>query len=179
MRAPAAGRPHLAPHAFWRHSLRVYRLPGVEAALLAMQDEWGTDTNMLLYCCWLADAGRALDRRHLRRAMSAVARWQAEVIQPLRRARRAVKAGAAALPPEWAADLRRRLGRLELDLEYLEQCSLLELSRQLPPPRRPQPQRAAAQASIARYLDLLALPEEAAISSHVTIVLEACWPSRR
>ena len=146
--------------------------------MLALQDQWGTDTNVLLYCCWLAGAGRALDKRQLRRAMAAMASWQAEVIQPVRRVRRAVKAAAAALPPEWGADLRRRIGRLELDLEYLEQRSLYDLAQQLPPARA-LPPRAAAQASIARYLALLALPAEVATSAPVGTLLDACWPPPR
>ena len=161
-------------NAFWRFSLTVYRLPGVEAALLALQDRCGTDTNLLLYCCWLASVGRSPDRRSLRRAMAAVARWQAEAIQPMRRARRTVKATGAELPPGWAADLRQRLGRLELDLEYLEQHTLFGLAQQLPPSHRTLASRAAAQASITRYLGLLGLAPEAAVRAELTCLLDAC-----
>ena len=93
------------PNALWRYSLAVYRRPGVEAALLSLQERFGTDTNLLLYACWLALRGQALDQRQWRQAMAAVAQWQAEAIQPLRRARRAAKAAAAGLPPGWAAQL--------------------------------------------------------------------------
>lgn len=173
-RPSASQTPRREPNPFWRFSLQVYRRPGVEAALLALQDRCGTDTNLLLYACWLASGGRTLDQRSLRRTMAAVARWQAEAVQPLRRARRAVKAAGAELPSGWAAELRQRLGRLELDLEYLEQHILFVLSQQLPPPRRPQDPRTAAQANIKRYLGLLGLESDGAAWADVTGLLDAC-----
>ena len=94
-------------------------------------------------------------------------------MQPLRRARRAVKAAAAELPPGWAADLRQRLGRLELDLEYLEQHMLFGLAQQLPPSRRSLAPRVAAQASITRYLALLGLASEAATCAELGCLLDA------
>mgnify|MGYP001460985468 CR=1 FL=1 len=45
-------RPRREPNGFWRFSLTVYRRPGVEAALLALQERCGSDTNLLLYACW-------------------------------------------------------------------------------------------------------------------------------
>jgi uncharacterized protein (TIGR02444 family) len=164
------------PNAFWRYSLKTYRLPGVEAACLALQDRCATDTNLLLYCCWIAATGRTLDNRTLRRAMACVARWQADVIRPLRQARRALKAAPRALPQGWADDLRKRIGAVELDMEYLEQCALFALARTLPSPARPRPPRAAAQASIARYLALLAVPATAPDRRHGEALLDACWP---
>ncbi len=176
MTPPVAGLVRREPNAFWRFSLHSYRLPGVEAACLALQDRWGTDTNLLLYCCWLGTTGRALDKRLLRRAMSTVARLQAEVIQPLRQVRRTLKAAPLDLPTGWAADLRKRIGAVELDLEYLEQCVLFQLAQSLPPLASRQPPRAAAQASIARYLALLPVPPAALARQHTVTLLDACFP---
>jgi uncharacterized protein (TIGR02444 family) len=167
---------HRESNAFWRFSLQSYRLPSVEAACLALQDRWGTDTNLLLYCCWLGSAGRPLDKRSLRRAMAAVARLQADAIQPLRGVRRALKPMSKGLPAGWAADLRKRIGAVELDLEYLEQFALFQLAQSLPPLASRQPPRAAAQASIARYLALLKLPPAALAQQHTGTMLDACFP---
>ena len=166
-------RPRREPNAFWRYSLAVYRRPGVEAALLALQDRCGSDTNLLLYACWLASRGQALDQRRWRQTMAAVAHFQVEAIQPLRRARRAVKAAGAELPSGWAAELRQRLGRLELDLEYLEQHTLFTLAQQLPPPRRALAPRAAAIASLKRYFGLLDAAPEVADCAELTPLLAA------
>ncbi len=164
------------PNPFWRYSLRTYRLPGVEAAFLALQDDAGTDTNLLLWCCWHASLGRALDRRTLRRAMAATARWQADVIVPLRRARRSLKRSPQGLPDGWAGELRQRIGAVELDMEYAEQRALFELAQTLPPAARSSAPRAAAQAGVARYLDLLGSVVTPAVQGHVDAVIGACWP---
>jgi uncharacterized protein (TIGR02444 family) len=161
-------------NAFWRFSLRSYRLPGVEVALLALQEEAGTDTNLLLWCCWQASLGRALDRRTLKRAMAAVARWQADVIAPLRRARRSLKAAPQGLPDGFAADLRQRIGAAELDMEYAEQRVLFELARALPPVARPTAPRKAAQTGVARYLDLLGTVATPAIVRRLDTLIDAC-----
>ena len=172
---PQAKPMHREPNAFWRYSLHAYRLPGVEAACLALQDGWATDTNLLLYCCWLGSAGRPLDRRSLRRYMATVALLQVEAIQPLRQVRRTLKAASADLPEGWAPDLRKRIAAVELDLEYLEQCALFQLAQTLPPLARSQPPRAAAQASIERYLALLQVPPAALARQHAETLLDACF----
>ncbi len=163
------------PNPFWRFSLRSYRRPGAEAAFLALQQEAATDTNLLLYCCWQAGAGRALDTRALRRAMAVAARWQADVILPLRQARQSLKAAPEGLPEGWAADLRRRIGAAELDMEYAEQRALYLLAQGLPPITRPLAPRAAAQASIARYLALCEVAPTPSVSGHVQTVVDACF----
>jgi uncharacterized protein (TIGR02444 family) len=174
MEPPSTTLMRREPNAFWRFSLQTYRLPGVEAACLALQDACATDTNLLLYCGWLGTAGRALDKRMLRRAMAAVARLQGEAILPLRQVRRALKAASSELPDGWAADLRKRIGAVELDLEYLEQCELVQQARNLPPQKRRLAPRAATQASITRYLTLLAIPPAAVEWQHIVTLLDAC-----
>src|SRR5579875_349811 len=47
-----------AAEAFWRFSLDFYRLPGVEQALLTLQDRAGHDVNLILYALWLGWSGR-------------------------------------------------------------------------------------------------------------------------
>jgi uncharacterized protein (TIGR02444 family) len=161
------------PHPFWRFSLRTYRLPGVEAAFLALQDVAGTDTNLLLWCCWQGRLGRALDKRILRRAVAAVARWQADVILPLRRARRSLKRWPQGLPEGWAGDLRRRIANVELDMEYAEQRALFELASALAPVARSLAPREVARASIARYLELQGVVVTPVVERCVAVVIEA------
>ncbi|HET6519133.1 MAG TPA: TIGR02444 family protein, partial [Geminicoccaceae bacterium] len=85
---------------FWTWSVEVYGRDGVAAACLELQDRHGLDVNLLLLACWLAAAhGRALDGATLARARAASGRWQAEVVRPLRAARRALKAQLATAAP--------------------------------------------------------------------------------
>lgn len=162
-----------APNAFWKYSLRIYRVAGVADACLALQEDWGADVNLLLYCCWLGQAGRALDKRSLRKAITAVSRWQAEVIKPLRQARRALKKPPDGLPVAWAAQLGKRIGAMELDLEYLEQCLLAEAAQALPPAKRLQSPGTATVASLNCFLALLGVPTGQA-DIQVATILDAC-----
>lgn len=161
------------PNAFWSYSLKIYRVAGVAEACLALQEDWGADVNLLLYCCWHGQAGRALDKRSLRKAITAVSRWQAEVIKPLRQARHALKKPPDDLPVEWAGQLRKRIGAMELDLEYLEQCLLADAAQALPPKFRAQSPRIATLASLTRYLALLGVPSCQA-DAQVAILLDTC-----
>lgn len=140
---------------FWRHSLQVYRRPAVQAACLALQDRCGADVNILLWCCWLGQRGRALDQRELRRAMAAAAPWQEGVLRPLRQARRAVRSASLALPSARTEALRQRLLAIELDAEHLEHRLLFELAQALPARVRRPPPDAATLASLTRYAALL------------------------
>ena len=128
---PAAANP------FWHFSLRTWRIPGVQAACLALQEHRGADVNLLLFCGWTGREGRELDRRDLRQAIGCVGNWQSEVIAPLRLARRGLKhqrAGtpAAALAPAF----RNRFLALELALERAEQALLADLATQWAAPVR-------------------------------------------
>ena len=84
-----------AAAAFWRFSLAIYARPGVAPACLVLQDEHGRDVNLMLFCCWHGASGRGrLDRAGLEAADRSVTGWRREVIEPLRAARRAIKAAA-------------------------------------------------------------------------------------
>ena len=105
---------------FWDYSLAVYARDGVAEALLALQDEFGLDVNMLLYAAWLADRGLQLDAAHLSPLEARVAPWRERVIGPLRRLRRQWRDY-----PE-AGALREALQALELQAEQSQQALMWE-----------------------------------------------------
>jgi uncharacterized protein (TIGR02444 family) len=114
--------------AFWDFSLRLYVHPGVEAACLTLQDEHGLDVNLVLLAGWATHTGRRLGRPLARSLRDLSDGYQAGVMQPLREARRGLKAyGLADTLGGLAHDRRRALFGLELDLERLEQLRLEEL----------------------------------------------------
>ena len=43
---------------FWDFSLAIYRLPGVADRLIALQDDYDADVNLVLFCCWCGQEGR-------------------------------------------------------------------------------------------------------------------------
>lgn len=158
------------PFPFWRYSVRTYGLPGVAAACLALQDECGADVNVLLYCCWMGRLGHRLDRRALRSATAAVARWQAEVVRPLRLARRAIRKDARGSAGRRATALRRRISAAELDAEYVEQMLLAAVSERYPRRSGAGGSRERAAANLRAYFALLGAP---AAPRHVATLLAA------
>jgi uncharacterized protein (TIGR02444 family) len=107
--------------AFWRFSLMVYARPGVAPVLIALQDCAGHNVNLVLFGIWLAAGrGRRLDRSALARARAAIAKVDGDVVSPLRRLRRALKADS---DPD-IKELRRRVLTLELAAERYVQARL-------------------------------------------------------
>lgn len=101
---------------FWVFSLRVYEAPAVEAECLAMQDAFGIDVNLLLFCAWLAaERGIALNASDLQNCETEVSEWHDRAVRPLRAARRAMKGLAE------AENIRAQVKILELTAERLEQ----------------------------------------------------------
>ena len=160
---------------FWRFSLRLYARPGVEQACLALQDSFGADVNLLLFCCWMGAGGRRTGKQFLRKLLAALGPWQTQVLQPLRRARRAVRNGVAEMPEEWRARLRRGIASVELDAEYVEQLVLARHAAQAQQPVRKLKPQAAAAANLDSYLDLLGAPGKASAKPHVEALLGACF----
>jgi uncharacterized protein (TIGR02444 family) len=110
---------------FWRFSLAVYGKPDVAAACLVLQDQFGRDVNLALYCCWLGASGRGrLTRAVLDAADRAVAPWRHEVVENFRTARRAIKQ-AAVLGSD---NLYAKAKAVELEAERMLQIRLTELA---------------------------------------------------
>jgi uncharacterized protein (TIGR02444 family) len=76
----------------WDWTLEAYGQAGVPQACLALQDEHGQNTSLLLWAVWAETADAAL----LARAAAAARAWEATALTPLRAVRRALK---APLPP--------------------------------------------------------------------------------
>jgi uncharacterized protein (TIGR02444 family) len=112
-----------AAAAFWRFSLAIYARPDVAPACLVLQDEHARDVNLMLFCCWLGASGRGrLDRARLDAADRSVTGWRRTVVEPLRAARRAIK--AAALPD--SDGIYAKAKAVELEAERLLQRQLAE-----------------------------------------------------
>jgi uncharacterized protein (TIGR02444 family) len=128
---------------FWRFSLAVYGKPGVAPACLVLQDQFGHDVNLALFCCWLGASGRGrLTHTVLDAADRAVAPWRHEVVENFRAARRAIKAAATSD----GDGLYAKAKAIELEAERLLQIRLVELA----PPADPSlPVRERVDAAIA------------------------------
>jgi uncharacterized protein (TIGR02444 family) len=119
--------------AFWAWSLAKY--PAVESLALRLQDEHGADVNLLLFCAF---AGRVAPEA-LEAAERAAEPWRREVVEPLRRARRAAR----------GTPLHAALKSAELEAERLAQLRIFEAAGGTPGPVD----------AVPLYLDRLAIPE--------------------
>jgi len=148
---------------FWRFSLALYAKPGVPPACLALQDEFGRDVNVALYCCWFGASGRGLlSPDALAAADRAVAPWRREVVENFRAARRAIKAQALAA----SEALYTKAKAVELEAERLLQHRLAEAAPPPDPSLSPQARLAAALANLKLYIgDAPADPIRAALES--------------
>ena len=112
---------------FWRFSLSVYRVAGVQEECLQLQDSAGVDVNLLLLSAFIGAVHGALpSEQDLRDATATVAEWQNSVVGPLRATRRALKQltppAAVSLPQ--VQDLRADVKSIELEAERIEQLAL-------------------------------------------------------
>ncbi len=104
----------------WQYSLAVYGKPGVEPALLQLQDLFGADVNLLLSCCWLATKAKALTEQQLSTLIMASAKWRAECITPLRSVRRFLKS------QQQAECMYERVKMLEIEAEQWQQDQMFQ-----------------------------------------------------
>ncbi|MEH6387188.1 MULTISPECIES: TIGR02444 family protein [Pseudomonas] len=92
----------------------VYEQPGVEPLLLDLQDNHGCDVLLLLYACWLGQRREAASFSRWEAIVDWHWPWQAQVVTPLRTARRFLKGR------EDSADLYVKVKGCELEAELLQ-----------------------------------------------------------
>ncbi len=112
---------------FWNFSVAVYGAGGVEGECLGLQDQFGIDVNLVLFCAFLgAVHGIALTPDEIAAARQEVGPWHQDVVGTLRAARRRLKTIELrdADTARAAAELRTRVKAAELESERVEQAVL-------------------------------------------------------
>jgi uncharacterized protein (TIGR02444 family) len=106
----------------WQYACQVYSQPGVEAALLDLQDEQGADINLILQALWLASERRVWTKESI---PADYEKWMLEQVLPLRQMRRSMKT-------DWIGyeDFRQQVKKLELKAEQYALGILYESSQQ-------------------------------------------------
>jgi uncharacterized protein (TIGR02444 family) len=121
--------------AFWDFSLQVYAVPGVADECASLQDQFGTDVNLLLFGAYMGGQRVLLSRDDVAQISAVVQAWHEHVVKPLRSARRATKqmlkssSDSVGKPVE---ALRKKVKALELESEEIEQNLLDEWARTRP-----------------------------------------------
>jgi uncharacterized protein (TIGR02444 family) len=106
---------------FWDFSVSVY--PRSRETCLSLQDGFGLDVNIVLFCCWRAAMGVELDEAEMVRILEGVKAWRSNMVEPLRAMRRWLKQDD---PPDGAEELRDRILELELEGERLLQTLIIK-----------------------------------------------------
>lgn len=144
-------------HRFWVWSVGAYEMPGAKNRLIYLQDGFGFDVNISLWCCWRAAEGEKLSEDAIRAAERSTKEWSEGVIEPLREARR----NAHELGP---AEFYTQLKDAELAAEKREQEILFNLSRD-PSPIEADAVADVAKSNMALYASLIDAPRRDGYSS--------------
>lgn len=76
---------------FWDFSVSLYGQPGVEQACLILQDDFGLDVNVVLFCIWYSRINGLLPEPLGVSVFEFAEYWSKNVVQPLRTTRRWMK----------------------------------------------------------------------------------------
>ena len=106
---------------FWLYSKIQYSKPGVEEYCLSLQNFYGGNVNILLFCSWLGCSSIKLSTRDIILASKSVYQWELDVVQSLRRARKFIPQLVLTIKHESIVD---SLRKLELISERAEQSIL-------------------------------------------------------
>ena len=103
----------------------LYGAPGVAEACLALQDRHRCDVNVVLFAAWMgAVHRRAIMPDEMAEAVASIQGWHAEIVGPLRSARRRLKSGPPPAPDASSEALRARIKGMELEAERIELAAL-------------------------------------------------------
>jgi uncharacterized protein (TIGR02444 family) len=164
---------------FWDFSISVYGREGVGPACIALQDRRGLDVNILLWCCWVGAGGKGgggvIDEAAMGRAVDRVAPWREAVVEPLRRARRAIHDAAPEAIAEAAEALRRKTLSAEIDGERVAQLILAGVEAD-PTARAGEGGHGDAAANLRCYLGLCGVAADAADRADLAVLLAAAFP---
>jgi uncharacterized protein (TIGR02444 family) len=98
----------------WKYACQVYSQPGVEAALLELQDERRADINLILQALWLASEGQEWTRVCIPNDYD---KWMVEHVLPLRQMRRNMKVEWVEQRGTGYENFRQQVKKLELKAE--------------------------------------------------------------
>ena len=114
---------------FWQFSLNIYDKPGVSDNLIDLQERYGIDINVILFCCWCGMTGRVpINDSILRSAIELTNPWRETVVERLRLLRKDMKEGVPGVPLNVSNPIRHEIKLLELSAERVQQVLLAKLA---------------------------------------------------
>lgn len=168
------------PHSFWEWSLDRYAQKGVASLLLKLQDDFGLNVNVMLWCLWCAERFEQLPELALRKAHDLTSGWASGVTVELRAVRKRLKSPPPQADPAMAQRLRERVKKAELDAEEIEQAMLDKLAREVLQPATSGTMEERARRNLAGYAALAGAGSASGFSvSLLEELLETAHPDAR
>lgn len=166
---------------FWDFSVRTYRTPGVPDACLSLQNDYGADVNMVLYCCWIGGHTGRFDDELFAKASAFSSDWAEHVVVPLRLARTWMKqsgCNAESVPAESCMELRESIKQVEFGAEKLQQ-QVLDSLVSVADERDAAPDQVLKDviANLRRYADFTGYKACDDVRSKYSIVIHAAFPA--
>lgn len=163
---------------FWDYSVSIYGKPDVADACIFLQDRYGFDVNLLLFCVWLGASGRgSLDADEIEGCLRRTGDWRARVIEPLRSIRRACRDEPLGVPEFLLQIFRPLMLDIEKDAEHIEQLVLAELIRNKPAEDVADDVRAFdAQRSLLEYILVAGRDRDGQLDACMRKILCAAFP---
>ncbi len=125
--------PEFQPNPFWDYSLSLYGKPEVAESCIFLQDKYGLDVNLLLFCLWIAASGRgALEAVEIDDCIRRTGDWREQVIEPLRSIRRVCRDRPLGVPGFLLEIFTPLMHDIELEAEHVEQLVLADTVRHRP-----------------------------------------------
>ena len=166
---------------FWDFSVSIYGRPGVADACLFLQDRYGLDVNVMLFCVWVGSTGRGpLEVHEIDACVSRSSDWRKRVIEPLRQIRRACRDKPLGVPEFLLQVFRASMHDVELDAEHVEQLVLAELVPTMPVEDVADDVRFDdARLSLLRYVQHQGAPRDSGLDECLLAILRAAFPGVR
>jgi len=124
---------------FWNFSLALYEKPGCARHCLALQDHWGLDVNIILFCIWYGQLKGHMPQPLIAEALTFSQQWRSQVVQVLRDLRISMKENST-LADQFAdnqfENFREAVKKLELAAEQKQQEQLQRMAENHAPDNR-------------------------------------------
>ena len=112
----------------WQYACQFYSQPGVESALLELQDKHGADINLVLQALWLASVRVEWGPRCIPHDYQ---KWMTQHVLPLRQMRRTMKIEWSEEKGKAYEEFRQQVKKLELKAEQVALAMLFASSEGL------------------------------------------------
>jgi uncharacterized protein (TIGR02444 family) len=165
---------------FWDFSVRTYRRTGVPEACLSLQNDYGVDVNMVLYCVWIGAASGVFDDESFSRSSEFSKLWADNIVIPIRSARTWMKTAGCHLDPVPTApcmEFREEIKSVEfaaekMQQEVLESMSIINRDRDDAPAEIVE----HAVANLAIYFQNLEVSMGSKVRDKLAVILSAAFP---